>query len=200
MQTDVCQRFGIENLCVCRLNGAAIDSTLGQKHLHKVKELKKMKRKISLTLLIMVTAIFALAHSISTAAANNLPSANGHGNLTLNNDLTTFSFHANTMKDGIVKGSITLNNRGQDVFIHADIDCLLVVGNTATMSGTITKSNRPNLEGMTVVFRVEDNGEGNTGLPDTFSRLFITSGTFTCDSNLNFARFPIESGNIQVKQ
>ena len=47
-----------------------------------------------------------------------------------------------------------------------------MVGNTAVISGVITKSNT-GLEGNTGVFAVQDNGEGANAAPDRLSLVFF---------------------------
>jgi hypothetical protein len=164
-----------------------------------------MKKRITILSVLILLAMFAaVAGATQSSLAfvfGNTPSANGHGNLTVGGELRTFSFHANTRKDGTVKGSATLHNRASDVFIHADIDCLSVVGNIATMSGTITNSSDPAFEGRRGLFQVQDNGEGGNTTPDQISLLVIfpANSTIDCNSNFTFSRAPIEGGNIQVK-
>lgn len=164
-----------------------------------------MKSRIILLSLLVLLAVVAAGvvstRSTSVFAAGNSPSANGHGNLTVGGELRTFSFHAMTRKDGTVTGSATLHNRNSDVFIHMDINCLRVVGNTAFMSGPITNSSNPAFEGRTGLFQARDNGEGSNAAPDQLSLLAVLVGNTTIDCNTNFAPLlnPIEGGNIQVK-
>ena len=113
----------------------------------------------------------------------------------------SFSFSARKYADGTVDGELQLNSRGFDVFVHIKIDCLRVVGNDAFMSGTITNSNNPLFEGRSVIFNVEDNGEGANSLPDRISLVGIAPAgvQINCNSNIVLQTVPIEEGNIQVK-
>jgi len=160
-----------------------------------------MNRKIALLLLVLLAVIFAPTHYTSAVASGNNPSANGHGNLTISGELRTFSFHALTRRDGTVKGSVTLHNRALDIFDRYDIDCLNVVGNTATLSGIITKSTDTDLIGSRAIFRVVDNGEGSTNARDQISLVAVlpAGSTIDCDTaGLVLPTLPIEGGNVQV--
>jgi hypothetical protein len=56
----------------------------------------------------------------------------------------TAEFHDNTVV-GNVNG-------------HIDIDCVRIVGNEATLSGIVTQSNDPTIEGFEALFQIRDNG------------------------------------------
>jgi len=163
-----------------------------------------MNRRITLLssfiMLAMIVVFTASSASISAVAVGNNPSANGHGNITVNDTLRTFSFQAMTRKDGTVTGSATLHNRNSDTFIKLDINCLRVVENTAYLSGIITKSSNPSFEGRLGLFQVVDNGEGANDPPDQISLVFIypESTLFNCNSFDDFPLNTIEGGNVQV--
>ncbi|MBC7688518.1 MAG: hypothetical protein H7211_10105 [Aquabacterium sp.] len=154
------------------------------------------------------TAFFAgtmfLAVVLSLTAFKPLPpgpSANGQGSLTLGLESRRFAFHANTMPDGTVQGSGVLTYTTGDLKITFDIDCMKVSGQTATMSGTVTRSDGslPSVfvPGSKIFFRVIDNGEGANDSPDQMSLLYLTG--IGCNSLFNPPVSPIEGGNIQVK-
>ena len=128
------------------------------------------------------------------------PSASGQGSLTLPGEQQRrFSFHANTMPGNSIKGSGVLTYTGGVLKIHFDIDCLKVSGNTATMSGTVTKLDGTGgfAPGTKVWFKVVDNGEGSNDNPDQMSLLFGVGGGCNVAYSVNIN--PIEGGNIQVK-
>ena len=129
------------------------------------------------------------------------PSASGHGTLTIPGDITRqFSFHANTMPNGSVQGSGVLTYTGGQLKVMFDIDCLSVTGNTATMSGTITRNDdNPAQVGLPCRFKVVDNGEGSNSNPDLMTLLQSGPALPNCNAPLNIALSPIEGGNIQVK-
>jgi hypothetical protein len=158
-----------------------------------------------LILLVLAMAAFGSASITLVGAQNSGPAANGHGNTTaVNDELRTFSFNAIQKKDGTVTGNMTLHNRGLDTFTKVDINCLLVTGNIATMSGVVTHSDDPrgDSKGLPAIFRVVDNGEGENSPPDLISGVVVLGDEdllITCKDPFPLALRPIEAGNIQVK-
>jgi hypothetical protein len=142
-------------------------------------------------------AAFAL---IAWSPAPGGPSATGAGHFESSGGLRTFSFSAITKKDGSVTGQAQLSNRGLDSKLHVDIDCMVVSGNTATISGVITNSN-VGLDGFTAYFTVVDNGEGGAS-PDEMSLLapIDPASGLDCTVPLNMVLYPIDGGNVQVRQ
>ena len=116
----------------------------------------------------------------------------------------SFSFSARQYADGSVNGQLQLNSRGFDVFVHIEIDCLRVVGNTAYMSGRITHTSNPAEGELGELNRVivRDNGEGD-GVIDQVSRIPANPGSSdqrTCLA-ANEDLFPlrdVQRGNVQV--
>ena len=149
-----------------------------------------------------------VANSIQTQTRAAGPSANGQGTLTFDGipiageGFRHFTFHAREKSNGTVQGSGVLTYIGGVRKLSFDIDCLNINGNVAIMSGVITRDNQfPANEGVLCWFKVVDNGEGAGADPDEISLFF--SGTdpavFTC---INYQQiiYPIEGGNIQVKE
>lgn len=159
------------------------------------------KRMNNLYLATALTIIFAALGSISVGAFGSNPSANGQGFVNEPGGLRTFSFNAVIKKDGSVTGNATLHTRRSDFFAKVDVNCLNIVGNTATVSGVITNSSNPNAIGLIGLFRVTDNGEGQSETPDQISGLFFDSPDRGTDSYINefIPQVFIEGGNIQVK-
>ena len=85
--------------------------------------------------------IFLLSYAGTATAGSAGPFASGHGNLILEGDLRTFSFHARELNNGMVKGSLVLKNRELGIRAKAIINCLDIDDNQATMSGVITQIN-----------------------------------------------------------
>ncbi len=57
---------------------------------------------------------------------------------------------------------------------HVEINCVRIVGNEATLSGIITHSNDPTIEGCEALFQIRDNGEGGRGDgPDFMSPVLL---------------------------
>jgi hypothetical protein len=149
----------------------------------------------------LFASVFALASAVlliptTAAAPAGNQSASGHGNVTLNGSLRTFSFNAVRHQDGTVTGEAEINNRDQDIRTHIVIDCLTIIANNATMSGVVTETNTPALLGAGVRFSVTDNGEGKNDPADKISLTFV--GGPTCSVPF-IGTIPIEGGNIQVK-
>ena len=136
------------------------------------------------------------------------PSANGQGTVLLENlpfdgeGFRHFSFHARENNDGSVVGNGVLSWIGGVEHSTFDIDCLVIDGNVATMSGVITRDSDPDFVGRLCGFKVVDNGEGAGADPDEVSILFIGDdpAIYTCVNPLPVPLYPIEGGNIQVKE
>ncbi len=159
-------------------------------------------RFLTLASLVAVLAVLALA---PVAQAQVVESATGAGHITLGSALRTFSFNAVERADGSVMGKIHFNNRANRQVLHGEVECLSVVGNTAYLSGVITKSRIPGRVGLTFATAVQDNGEGQDAPPDMST--LVVQGVFAvpaeevCELQSLFAQplLPIESGNVQVR-
>jgi hypothetical protein len=140
------------------------------------------------------------------AGAAVLQSATGSGTFTIVTDtgsgLRNFSFTAEKRDDGTTTGQMELVNRFTGLVLHADINCLNVVGNKATMSGVVTHTNQDIFETFSaVVFSVVDNGEGANAPPDLISLAFfdLPAPEFTCTTQFFPPSIPVEKGNVQVR-
>ena len=98
-----------------------------------VRTRRRVLSSVALALLVAV-AVFAVA---AQAAGN--PKATGGGTTEELGEKSTFSFNAVEKPDGSVSGHMLYNFRGGDVIIHMDIDCLNITGNSAKLSGVVTK-------------------------------------------------------------
>jgi hypothetical protein len=172
-----------------------------------------MKRsKLILFAGLLITAMAATTVVLrSTSAAASRPSASGHGTILLQNTegktvRRQFSFSAQVMPDGSVKGSAILHNPSFDPKYSAqfDITCLRVVGNRASFGGSIRKTTDPvfNDEFDAAFFTVVDNG--NPGkINDTISEVFFDNVVepSTCQfiGPNDFPQIPIESGSVTVR-
>ena len=105
---------------------------------------------------------------------------------------------------GQLEGKITRPTNFQD--IHVEVDCLVMNGNEAWMSGPITRlivnGIAQDPRGRQVAWRVQDNGESANSPPDLGTILFVGFPQaclvyfFTEDLPL----LPTDNGNIQVSQ
>lgn len=135
------------------------------------------------------------------------PSANGQGTLIMPwGDFQTFSFHARDF-NGNITGSIQFNMHGA-YQAHGTIDCMVVEGNQATLSGYIThwpeeweEWSQYFPDGYFFWFQVVDNGEGANAPPDEFSDIYVPISYFPCDivPPDPIPTMPILNGNFQVK-
>ena len=151
----------------------------------------------------LATANF-ISNNVSVLLGDGLggfAAANGQGFLNEPGGLRTFSFNAVTKKDGSVTGQANLHSRRSDFTAKLDVNCLNIVGNTATVSGVVKNSSNPDAIGLVALFRVTDNGEGQGNTSDQISGLYFDAA----DSGTNcyypdfLLQVPIEGGNIQVK-
>ena len=174
-------------------------------------------RKRAASLRLLAAAVMLTGLLTTAAVAANLPFAGGHGNVISAGDTRTFSFAVTRNADGTVTGQADVKNRGLDIRLHVEIDCLKFEGgNRAIMSGPVTQSSNPAQValGRIAVFGVEDNGEGMaaptdriTTIPDYQPSKSCNEFTFVVDTlrdvaNLDVsvrALIPILNGNIQVQ-
>jgi hypothetical protein len=61
---------------------------------------------------------------------------------------------------------------GGDFHGQIDINCVRILGNEATISGIVSHSNEPTLEGMEALFQIRDNGNGGS-TPDFMSPILF---------------------------
>jgi hypothetical protein len=104
------------------------------------------------------------------AAAAGGPSVTGGGTITFGASkehvsVTVFGvsghaqFHDNTVS-GNVNG-------------HIEINCVRIVGNEATLSGIVTHSNDPTIEGFEALFQIRDNDRSAASGPDFMSPVLL---------------------------
>lgn len=127
------------------------------------------------------------------------PHVNGGGTTAEGGQVSTFVFNAVQLPDGSVNGHLNYKFRFADIDIRMDIDCMTLMGNRATLKGTVTDVNG-NVSsypfifiGAQAAFTVQDNGQGRAA-PDLISDLIFPAG---CDANLA-TYLPIR-GNISIK-
>ena len=153
-----------------------------------------MKRVI-----VLAAAVAAIGAGAATAAVLASASGSGHILFGSNNEFITFS--AIRQSDGTVTGTATVHDVSAGVTAKIDVNCLNVVGNTATISGIVTSSNEPTLVGFEGIFQVVDNGEGANSPPDFMSLAnFYAVGTgVDCSVPAEYDLVPLQSGNVQVR-
>jgi hypothetical protein len=163
-----------------------------------------MVRNITLGVALLVLAA-SVATGVGTAGSNGLvASATGSGQATVGGEQRTFTFTARKYADGSVKGELQVNNRSLDRRSHMTLDCLVVNGGKAYMSGVIDHSTNTADVGTSWDFAVVDNGEGANAPADQITLIYNFGPAFPCSNlaaqaSLNTVLFPIESGNVQVR-
>lgn len=107
-----------------------------------------------------------------TSANNSGPSSNGEFSFSLEDGAARLvQFHARQNSDGSTKGELTYSDPtmlpdsedglgANGLFAKANIDCLVINGNKAVMSGEITDASVGDYLGNRILLVVEDNGEG----------------------------------------
>jgi len=136
-----------------------------------------------------------------TARTEGIQSAHGGGTAVEFERRSTFTFNAVKHGDGSVTGHLFYFFRDFDLDfkVRMDIDCLIIDGNRAKVSGIITQISanfpgEPWWLGARGSLQVEDNGNGNGASPDRYSDFHFFEATCTDD---NEPYIPID-GNIVV--
>src|SRR5205823_11683241 len=116
------------------------------------------------------------ASFLTAALASIAASVNGSGTVTFGSSVEHISVSVSGSS-----GRATFQDRaaGGNVNGQIAINCVNVVGNTATLSGLVTHSNKKSMIGQEGVFRIVDNGS-KKGTPDMASLInFHQPGTST---------------------
>jgi hypothetical protein len=128
----------------------------------------------------------------------------GSGHLTLEGSARKFAVSARKAADGTASGQAQIIAGNADNTIHIAIDCVVISGNTAVLSGVTTREALfP--PGEAVFFAVQDNGQGAGSPADRVSLAFIGGAPLPnlCEL-VGFppASFllPVEQGDISVRE
>jgi hypothetical protein len=115
---------------------------------------------------------------------------------------------ANFSLSAVEHGNGTVTGQWSDQFgqgqggIHVQVNCLLVQGNEAWVSGIISSGNfnGADLSGLPVITRVQDNGKSANDPPDAISFSFIGNATpCTGGPALNLQLVPMTAGQVTVR-
>ena len=129
---------------------------------------------------------------IAAAAA----SVNGSGTITFGSSVEHITVRAS---GGSGRATFQDKAAGGNVSGQIAINCVNVVGNTATLSGLVTHSNKKSMIGQEGVFRVVDNGSRKS-TPDMASLInFHQPGTSTDCNAGEFDLTPVK-GDFTVRQ
>jgi len=152
--------------------------------------------------ILAVLAAPAMKTDVAHAAGNGTVALATAGfQVTFGGQTRTIEFTAQRDGANASRGQGHLFNHVTGTKLHLAIDCLQVVGNVATVSGTVSGSDSSVIEeGLPFWLRVVDNGEGGKAPADLTSSVlvFLTGAGTPCTASALEATLPIEGGNIQV--
>jgi hypothetical protein len=150
--------------------------------------------------IVLVAAAALVGAGGAAAAVTVLHSAQGSGHVQFGTTQEFISFTAVQHADGSVTGSAEIHDITAGVKAHVDVNCLNVVGNTATISGIVTSSSDPTIEGFQAIWQVVDNGQGGNAPPDLMSiaNLYAVGTGVDCTVPAEYDLAPVTGGNIQV--
>jgi hypothetical protein len=150
--------------------------------------------------------VMLAAAAVASAGSNGIvATATGSGHATVGGEWRTFSFTARTSADGTTSGHAQFFNRaGTPTWKHLELDCLVILGSRAYVSGTVTNSSDSVYIGESGAFAVTDNGEGQGAPADVISLVFPGLGPCTAAAtqiavDTPFLNHAVEAGNIQVR-
>jgi hypothetical protein len=147
-------------------------------------------------------AFFCAAAAAAAVAQTVVHSASGSGHIQFASNQEFITFNAVQSSDGTASGTATVHDISAGVTVQIAVDCLNVVGNTATISGIVTRSSDPSRVpvGDEGIFQVVDGGEGNGSVDLMSLANFFAVGTGTdCNAPGEFDLVPVQQGNIQVR-
>src|SRR6266851_10473008 len=95
-------------------------------------------KRLSFAILLAVLITFALP--LMPIAAKGNPSATGGGTTVEGGKKSTFVFNAVKQNNGSVNGHMVYHFRSGNITIEMSLNCLKITGNSAALSGTVTKA------------------------------------------------------------
>ncbi|HJQ54227.1 MAG TPA: hypothetical protein VJ825_10325 [Gemmatimonadaceae bacterium] len=135
--------------------------------------------------------LFALTLTVVPTAAT----VSGSGTITFGSSVEHITVNATGSS-----GRATFQDKaaGGNVNGQIDINCVNIVGNTATLSGLVTHSNKKSMIGQEGVFRIVDNGSKKSA-PDFATLInFHTPGTSTDCNAGEFDLTPVK-GDFTIR-
>jgi hypothetical protein len=174
-----------------------------------------MRVKTALMLLVLTVSFAGAARGQDTSNAKEF--AHGNGTVEFEDKVSNFSFSAIRQKDGTVKGNLVYNQRSavnpqNNISVHLRINCLTIVGKTATVQGVITKADpefvlldpndpasRFDLVGAAASITVQDEITNQTTgeVTDLASSLIITGAPVGCQAI--YPPFMYRTTNVVVR-
>lgn len=148
---------------------------------------------------IMSTLVAGILCASVAMAGPAVHKASGGGTVDWPLARATYGFNAQIDAAGVVKGQAEFQHRDAGIRNHVEINCLTVVGNDAWLGGIITSSSIPELVGVQILWRVQDNGEGNAATPDMTSIVVPGGAVGDCNLTPPLGLLPWTNGNVEVK-
>jgi hypothetical protein len=155
----------------------------------------------------MITALVRRAAVLSIASVLLLPSAgaaagpavSGSGFIQFGTSSEHVTFTGGQGPSGGQEVIVVDRTASGTVVMRIAVNCVRIVGNEATVSGIVTRSSEPMLEGFEALFQVRDNGQGG-GLRDQMSSVLLHAvGTGPdCTVPGEFDLVPLQGGNFDV--
>lgn len=144
----------------------------------------------------LVTIAAVLAVAMPAAAATDL-AVTGSGQIQFG-----ASRERVTLRSGGSEGGqmLVVDHTVSGTFVlRVDIDCVRIVGSEVTLSGVVTSSNDPTLEGFEALVQIVDSGEGSAE-PDLMSPVLLHEVGIgpNCLVPSEFDLVPVEGGDFRL--
>ena len=147
----------------------------------------------------LLAAVFAGALvPVSGSASDPVHVVTGGGLVSYADKMNIHSFAAQIEEDGEVRGKAEFAFRYLGVEFEADIECLAVVDNDAWLGGTISSASDTSLVGQAIMFRVQDNGEGDDA-EDMTSQIMIGVTVPECSATPPLGLMTWAHGDVRIR-
>jgi hypothetical protein len=160
--------------------------------------------RLAATLAICLGAVVpAVVSAVAVGAAQD--GVSGAGWLGGPGPANHFEISAKQMPDGTAKGQVRFKSEIKNAF-DADVICLRVVGNRASILAALDNPGNPRFDGGGFLMYLEDNGNGQSGVRDRQRNTRLTETEFEIarqagcpDPTLAMLGRFLERGNITVR-
>ncbi len=120
---------------------------------------------------------------------------------------SVYAFHATLDATGHASGQAEVHFTTTPAQLHIDVQCLVVRGNEAWLSGPVTRSDHPDIAvGVVMLWRVRDNGQGQSAEPDRISSFvwrpeqnYPPAACLWQPEPASWAMTPWTNGNVQIR-
>ena len=146
-----------------------------------------------------VIAVAAAAMLAPAALAAAGSSANGSGHIVFGATHESISFNAVEGVANSGSGQAEVHDVTAGVRMHIDVNCVNVIGSTATISGIVTKSSDPTIVGFEGIFQVVDGGSTGEDLMSLVNLHEVGVGS-DCRFPGEFDLVPVQHGEIHVRE